>query len=171
MNPLLLRVLGAGVLSVLAATLVWAGCRSSSEARSHGPQSHLSLAADEDSLPAESCEAQLQLLRWCEETRRALVAELVAGRLTLLETAAGFRAVDEVKGKSVPVVSFAFLGRTEEERLCRRVILFTEDLRPWPDREAFLARLEAELTELLGHDRPLQLPEFRRPPHIPWVEP
>jgi hypothetical protein len=172
MNPPLLRILGAAVLSVLATALVWAGCRASSEAHLRGAQSGLPLPTDEDTSRDESCAARLQVLRWCEETRRALVAELAAGRRTLLQTAAGFRAVDDVKGRFVPVVSFAFLGRTEEEQLCRRVILFARDLRrQQPDPEGLVARLEAELAELMGRDRPLELPEFRRPPHIPWYEP
>jgi hypothetical protein len=158
-------------LAVLAASLAWAGCRLGPIGSTRGQHGGMPAPA-ESGWPDESPAEQLRVLGWCEATRRALVAEVLAGRLTLAEAAAGFRAVDEVKGSSVPVVGGDFLGRTEAERLCQRVLLFAEyQARQRPDREAVLARLQGELDGLLGQDGGPRLPEFRRPAHIPWFEP
>jgi hypothetical protein len=171
MNSPPLRILGAVLVCVLAAALVWAGCRPG-PAGNAGRQQHGPLFEPaENLLPDESGAPQLEVLEWCQETRRALVAELLSGRLTLPETAAGFRAVDEVKRKTVPVVSLAVLAPTEEESLCWRVILFAKgQVRHRPDQEAVLADLEGKLREL-ARDGALRLPPFRRPAHLRWLEP
>jgi hypothetical protein len=160
------------VLCLLVTALVWAGCWLPSGGNSPGREGDPLLEPDDNLVPSESLAAQMKALLWCAETRRALATEVLAGRLTLPEAAAGFRAVDEVKRQYVPLPAFDSLGQTEEERLCRRVLFFaTDQLRQRPDRETVLARLEGELNGLLGRYGGLQLPEFRRPEHIVWFEP
>jgi hypothetical protein len=98
------------------------------------------------------------------------VDEVIAGRLTLPEAAAGFGAIDEVKGKYAPLVPAADMAGSEEDHLCRQVLaLAGKRLLERPDREAVLARLQAELRQRPDGTR--ALPEFRRPENIPWFAP
>jgi hypothetical protein len=95
------------------------------------------------------------------EAKEAVVAELVAGRLTLLQAAARFRAL---KGDP-PGVAELFppeWGRSEGERLCREVMVWVNG---WlaeraPERAAAVAaRLEAELRQHRDPSGTVRLPD------------
>jgi hypothetical protein len=91
------------------------------------------------------------------EAKSCVVRDLCAGRLTLMEAAARFRDLsgpgDDVylkwSRRHEP-------GKTDEERWCRRVILFL----PGPDagRPSPADRFEAELAQQLAQG-PLHLPD------------
>jgi hypothetical protein len=89
--------------------------------------------------------------------REEVTQELLAGRLTLPEAAARFRALNAAAGPSVPPLGLWFAGATEEERLCRQVIAWTESASTSPRSPGSSLparrRLEAELNALLeqGH--------------------
>jgi hypothetical protein len=106
-------------------------------------------------------DGQLDTVRRRTEARKALVRDLGAGRLTLLETAARFRDLD----RSAPdfqwdVFRRGYPGDSDDERHCREVIrqLWAfEPLGPAPTRE-LARRLEGELADYLARGT-LRLPE------------
>jgi hypothetical protein len=161
----LLRLVGAGVLAVLAAGLIWAGCRKSADCASEPEAVAAFLSAQQ-----APDDANFEVLRWSIATREGIADEVIAGRLTLLEAAAGFRAVDQVKERSFRLVESAMPGKTAEEQLCRRVLAFVAGrLERSGQRDPIVGRLEDELQEHLRHGA-LTLPEFRRPQNIPWFD-
>jgi hypothetical protein len=172
MRSLCYRNWQAGVLGVLAVGLVWVACRPASEdnpaVRKGGV---LEPEFGEELRRAEQLQALQKVVWWGYVTKLRLTDELLARRLTLFEAAAGFRAVDRVRSRQArPVPSF-FPGKTDEERLCRRVIASADErLHDRPDREAVVARLELELQEHLRRYGAVQLPEFRPPEGIPWFK-
>jgi hypothetical protein len=95
------------------------------------------------------------------EHRKDLIRELLAGQLTLLETAAHFRALD----RSSPSFNWDRFrrvtpGDTDEERHCREVIGWVETELGWTDPCLALATcnwLKGELQEHLQRG-PLRLP-------------
>jgi hypothetical protein len=93
--------------------------------------------------------------------RLRVTAAVSDGRITLVEAAAHFRALDaglsaDARGH-IPV----FPGATEEERMCLRVIDFVDSVFPDDSShvEAVRARLREELRQLLQRG-PLRLPDF-----------
>jgi len=75
-----------------------------------------------------------------------VVKDLIAGRLTLFEAAAGFRRLNEEFPRAV--VKESVPGVTEEEQLCRQVIAWVRvrlEVNPGEASEDFVARLEHEL--------------------------
>ncbi|HXG08327.1 MAG TPA: hypothetical protein VNK04_00910 [Gemmataceae bacterium] len=106
-----------------------------------------------------------------EKAKEEVAAALVAGRLTLWEAGARFAALDEqfpcVRGEGA---SRRFPGRSEEERRCREVIAYAEELlADQPDQaEELVARLQLELEEHFG---PPQRKRFAGPARYrrtPW---
>jgi hypothetical protein len=94
--------------------------------------------------------------------KRVVVADLAAERLTLLEAAARFRDLNALSPDSLHYVRTCYPGTTDEERLCRQVIAWTETElheRRADDAERVVARLRAELGELLGRDGGIRLPD------------
>src|SRR5262249_25337141 len=80
--------------------------------------------------------------------REEAVAALVAGRMTLLEAAARYRALaQETPGYHWEQFRLGYPGASDEERHCRQVIAAVQArLRDKPDETAeVVARLEAEL--------------------------
>jgi len=98
--------------------------------------------------------------------KRQITREVIAGRRPLAEAAALFRELNRVP----PDVSRfdIFTGApidpssSAEERLCRQVVAWVGSVmhhEPVPGREAVLARLEAELREMLGQPGGVRLPD------------
>jgi hypothetical protein len=160
--------LQGGVLAVLAVALVWAACREHPEGASHGGEIAALLEAEQASAQQRQQEDAGKVLVWSAATRWAIAAEVRAGRLTLLEGAAGFRAIDGIKARYALVVPGSVPGESDEERLCRQVILYVVSL---VEGEEVVGRLERELREQLRQQGKLQLPQFRRPEHLAWFEP
>jgi hypothetical protein len=168
----LLRLVGAGGLCLLAAGLIWAGCRKSADGNGRLPPGDSETEAVEASLSAQqAAEAGFEVLRWSIATREAIADEVISGRLPLFEAAAGFRAVDQVKERYLPAAGNAMPGKTAEERLCRRVLAFVAArLEGSGEHKPLVGRLEDELQEQLRQHGAVTLPEFRRPQSIPWFD-
>jgi hypothetical protein len=167
------RALAGGVLCVAGMGLVWAGCRFGGAGTSPPQDSAPDWPVSGDSMIQEQLENRQQLLNWAISTRLAITAEVGAGRMNLFEGASAFREIDRVKERSGElVIRRDFLGKTEEEQLCRRVIGFVSGgLSDSPEQARVVGRLENELAEhLRRHDGAVQLPEFRRPTGVPWLE-
>jgi hypothetical protein len=166
MKPLFWRMLGgAGVLALLAVGLVRGGCRTvpgEQAAVREGPGTEPD--GMDETRRAEYLDQLGPVLAWAIEQRMALLSDLLAGRLTLFETAAGFRVVQRVKEKYFQPVALRFPGNTEEEQLCRQVIAYTETrLQDDPKQAAVVARLEKELQEHLDRYGRVRLPEAPPP--------
>jgi hypothetical protein len=173
MRSLTSRKFQAAALGALAVCLLWVSCRLDPGGPSPAPKSSvLEPDVDQETRRAEQLEARRKVLQWSISTRLTITDELITRHLTLAEAAAGFHAVDGVKYTYTRPVTQDFPGRTEEERLCRRVIGFVrERLHERPGQQAAVARLEEDLQASRGQDGTVQLPEFRRPEDIPWFEP
>jgi hypothetical protein len=87
-------------------------------------------------------------------------AELASGRLSLLEAAARFRALDRITtGGPAPLFHQFYPGSCDEERYCRQAIHFLKGgLYKRAEDAALMEQLEAELTDHLAHGT-LHLPE------------
>jgi hypothetical protein len=113
----------------------------------------------EETRRAERLEVYKQVVFWTTGKRSAIASDLIAGRLTLFEAAAGFRAVRQVREKYVQPASVSFPGQTEDEQLCRQVLVSVEArLRGDPARAAVVARLRKELQEHLERYGTVHLP-------------
>jgi hypothetical protein len=165
----LLRIAGPGLLAVLAGALIWANCRTPPDGNGSPPPSIFETELVEPSQSAQQEQACRAVLAWSIRTRWALADEVISGRLTLPEAAAGFRAVDQVKERYVPVVESVLQGETPEERLCRRVIAFVATRLDGSGERETLGRLEDDLQKHLRCT--MGLPQFRRPQSIPWFDP
>jgi hypothetical protein len=165
------RTLGGGVLCALAVGLVWGSCRTGRDDRLPVEQNDPEWTYDAELRRMDQLESRRKLLFWSLTTRCAVADRLIAGRLTLFEAAAAFRAIDEVKRRGLKLYPGDFAGKTDEERLCRRVIHFTfERLCGSPERGKVVDRLEEELQKHLRRHGTVQLPEFRRPENMRWFD-
>jgi hypothetical protein len=162
------RVVVVGVLAVLSLGL-WlsrAGCRAPDEPVLVREPVGTGPDGPEETGRAEHLERLRGVLAWVVNERTVLLSDLLAGRSTLFETAAGFRAVQRVKDEYVRPVPFRFPGRTEEEQLCRQVIAHVEEqLRDEPEGPVVVARLEKELQEHLERYGTVRLPASPRLGH------
>jgi hypothetical protein len=91
--------------------------------------------------------------------------DLVAGRLTLLEAAAWFGAIDAAMPPKWRLPCVAYPDHSEGERQCRRVIeymdaLYDEEAEPGP-LQAVRARLTAELQKHLDAMETITLPNVK----------
>jgi hypothetical protein len=165
MKPLVRRILGVGVLAVLALGLFRGGCRSVRDEPAAGHEDPgAGPDVTEETRRTEHLDRLRQVVFWAIGRRSAMVSDLVAGRSTLFETAAGFRAVQQVKTKYTGPVPMHIPGDTEEERLCRQVIMHVQErLRDGPNETAVLEGLEKELREHLERYGTIRLPE---PPRL-----
>jgi hypothetical protein len=166
MKPMLPRILGVGVLALVALGLVWAGCRAVSdepaavqEVRDSGPD----VTEETETRRAERLEVYQKIILWVTGKHSEITTDVVAGRLTLFEAAAGFRAVRQVRDKYLKPVSVSLPGKTEEEQLCWQVIVAVEQrLLDKPEQAAVVARLNKELQEHLGRYGSVHLPASPR---------
>jgi hypothetical protein len=160
MKPIQWRILGVGVVGLAVVGLVWASCRAVPgeqaavhEAPTSGPE------VLEETRRAERLEVYKKVVFWATDKHSAITSDLIAGRLTLFEAAAGFRAVRQVREKYVQPASVSFPGMTEDEQLCRQVIVSVEArLQGNPAQAAVVARLNKELQEHLDRYGTVRLP-------------
>jgi hypothetical protein len=104
------------------------------------------------------------------EGKTWVVAELIAGRLTLPEAAGRFRELHALVEDDDQGVLAPYRVVTGEEALCRTVLTWVEaELWYEPDQAAapIRARLQAEYRQQFGHD---PVPEYG-PPSIPGPSP
>jgi hypothetical protein len=136
--------------------------------------------ADESISEAVSADDELDRLLLLTDQRRdtlyGITANVITGRLGLLEAAAAFRAADAGLPSRVRVrLEGAFPGASDDERECRRVIRFVEtaaDVEPsW--RTVVVGRLEAELQACLhsGTARLPAVPGWDRPALVESSDP
>jgi hypothetical protein len=114
-------------------------------------------------LRAEACELRVQEARRRIEKRTAVLTALADGQLTLLEAAAWFRALDAAIPVELQPYLRVFPGNSDEERLCRKVINYTNWLFDEYDHtrlQALRARLEAELLQALDSSETILLPHI-----------
>jgi hypothetical protein len=95
------------------------------------------------------------------QAKRAVVTELLADRLTLMEAAARFRELDAGMPETRDRLLQAYPGVSYEEALCRQVIELARgelEVRAPEQVKRVVARLEAELQAFLeceaGHCLP-----------------
>lgn len=95
--------------------------------------------------------------------KERLAYELIAGRVTLFQAAARFRAVNQQHPETMQDMRKAFPGGSDEEKLCRQVIAWAQVLlthsTPPSQREARIGQLEAELEEQLTRTGKVTLPD------------
>ncbi|HEY7311492.1 MAG TPA: hypothetical protein VH643_19170 [Gemmataceae bacterium] len=88
------------------------------------------------------------------EIKKAIVADLRAGRLTLREAAAQFREANQMVENGVPEMVADYRTPTSEEGLCRQVLAWVwaevADL-PTEQQERILAPLRKEYQSMFGH--------------------
>jgi hypothetical protein len=119
---------------------------------------------DEDRRRGEELDRRLEVSLRRVHGKEAVVAALLAGRLTLPQAAALFRDLDEtLPDPSVPR-RLAAGGPADGERLCRQVLTWAGGRAPEgrtaPGQAAdVVARLEAEFQQLRGRDGTVCLPD------------
>jgi hypothetical protein len=126
MHNVLWRYMPVASLILLTVALVWTACRVRPDGSSLPGESTL-LETEEAARLEQQAAAYQKVVVWSLCTRWAIADEVSAGRMTLLEGAAGFRAIDAVKARYAKLRPWSVPGQTEEERLCRRVILFVAE--------------------------------------------
>jgi hypothetical protein len=104
--------------------------------------------------------------------KEVIVHDLIAGRISLVEAAAQFRALNAGRRDYLSVIRATFPGRTDDERICRNVIGFVEAaVEQDEDGRYTVHRLNEELWRLADSGT-LVLPgppvAERDPPHIGW---
>jgi hypothetical protein len=113
----------------------------------------------EEARRAERLDVDRKVLLWAVAKRSEITSDLIAGRLTLFEAAAGFRAVRQIKAKYQQPAPRSFQGKPEEEHLCREVLVYVElRLEGGPAQAAVVARLHKELQEHLERYGTVHLP-------------
>jgi hypothetical protein len=92
----------------------------------------------------------------------AITRDLLDGRLTLFQAAARFRELEALTSEYIYYPRTLYPGATDEERLCRQVIVWAhnEAMCITPSQAASLVeRLEAELHEHICQHGTVRLPE------------
>jgi hypothetical protein len=96
------------------------------------------------------------------QARRAVIAQLVAGQLTLLQAAQYFRTLIDVDPAHASSEFDMPKGQSEAERYCRQVIVYTSGelmLAGSEQASQVVDRLEAELNDYLKRNGRLKWPE------------
>ena len=96
------------------------------------------------------------------ESRRAVIARLVNGQLTLLQAAHHFRTLNDVDPAHASSEFDICEGQSEAERYCRRVIAYTsgEMMLTAPERASQVVdRLEGELNDHLKRNGRVEWPD------------
>jgi hypothetical protein len=102
---------------------------------------------------------QARMVKKRLSAKNELIKELLNGRLTLFETAAGFQRLNEELPMAGDKQSIA--GVAEEERLCQQVIEWVRVeliVNPGEASEDFVARLEQQLLRHKQKNGTVQLP-------------
>jgi hypothetical protein len=107
----------------------------------------------EEQARGEKLDASLAAARRQQAAKRAILADVTAGRLTLPEAAARFRDVDRQSPWFFWDGFRLNPGASDDERHCREVITqLRATMAEFPATEGAARRLEAELEELLRRD-------------------
>jgi hypothetical protein len=86
--------------------------------------------------------------------KEMLIADLITGRASLIETAAQFRAMNAGQHGYAVVVRTLWPDATDDERLCRNVISYVESyVEPDEDGRALVHRLYEEMNRLKASGR------------------
>jgi hypothetical protein len=156
MTPRTLRLAGAACAVLAAVAAGYCGYRATLD-----PAALPGRAAADGPAP-DDLDVALAVLVQSEEAKAAVTEEVIAGRLSLAEAAARFRALEAGRpNRHCRAPQERFPGDSEGERLCREVIthvrtrLGAED--PARARQ-IIARLEADLRGLLARDGTVRLP-------------
>jgi hypothetical protein len=128
---------------------------------------HLSSSAAQAQLRRErdrtvALDRALAKARLRAEAKMELIAELAAGRLTLLQAAACLRALPDAPPYFWTLMHGYWPGKSEGERLCRYLIAFTQDMLTDQQRTeaaSVIARLEKELQDHLRRHGDVRLPK------------
>jgi hypothetical protein len=104
----------------------------------------------------DACARALQRL----QAKQEIVAQLVAGRVSLVEAASRFRAASQPVTEGSSYAVFARQGQDSDERVCRTLIGWAYlALCEYPERaEAVSNRLETDLQEILDRQGYVCLP-------------
>jgi hypothetical protein len=161
MSPVTCRLVCVGGLCALAAGMLWVGSRSLLELRPGDTSLGVfGRQMAEEIRRGEQLDAAGPIIMHGLERKSEIARELIAGRLTLFEAAARFKAVNAARPANLPPILDPYPGATYEERLCRQVIVFADtELEGSYDRAEFVARLEADLQEHLDRHGTVVLPE------------
>jgi hypothetical protein len=94
------------------------------------------------------------------QVKQDIVAQLVAGRVSLLEAAARFRAASQPLSDGASLAALARSGQDADERICRTLIGWAYlSLCEYPERaEAVSNRLETDLQDILDRHGSVCLP-------------
>jgi hypothetical protein len=109
----------------------------------------------------EELDHRAEQIQRCVTDRQEVVAELIAGRISLLQAAVRFRRLNQRLPESADAYNHFYPGNSEGERLCRYVIAYVRStlLDESPDlAPALVERLNAELAQLLEADGAVHLP-------------
>jgi hypothetical protein len=125
--------------------------------RQAGPEEPLGVLM----IPGGALDPDIAVLSECSALRQRVTEDVLAGRLTLLEAAACFRAINQQRPNHLALpLATLYPGATEEERLCWLVIWFIEGpSMNDPDRAALVDCLKAELEEHLVYHGVIHMPE------------
>jgi hypothetical protein len=131
----------------------------------------IELQRDQEQVQAQSealARLRFELIRR-RDLKDRVVANMLAGRLTLLEAAARFDALSKSLAPSLPKFFGLLPGETYEEQLCWCVISYAEAaLDDQPARQALVvAQLQAELAAQLARNTTLVLPALPENWEIP----
>jgi hypothetical protein len=140
-------------------------CAACASATSEGPDSQARPAALSE-LPqiiedGQQLDDQLKLSMQRHEAKESIIAEVIAGRLTLLEAAAQFRDLDARWPSAKHWLEQRFPSMSFELALCRRIIEQVRDelrLRAPDQVKCVVSRLEEELAEHLRRHGKICLP-------------
>jgi hypothetical protein len=80
----------------------------------------------------------------------AIVTDLYAGRLTLVEATDRFTAMNATRPHYLPAIRAAFPGATDREKMARNVISYALPRVPAPERGAAASRFETDLRQMLA---------------------
>jgi hypothetical protein len=101
---------------------------------------------------AEALDRQAEALFQRLESRRQILDDVMTRRLGLIEAAARFRDLGDLKGEYYRQLFRRYYpGQTDEEKYCRQVIAFARFCSPCPQPPR-IAELEAELEALLARE-------------------
>ncbi len=118
-------------------------------------------ALEREQRRGERLESLQEAMRRSRAGKRQIVRELRAGRLSLAEAAARFRALDRFMPDALYSFTLrqGFPGRSDEERLCRKLIDFLRvEEADQAGTARLVGRLEAELAEHLRRSGPPRRP-------------
>jgi hypothetical protein len=108
----------------------------------------------------EELDRRLAVTEQCNAGRQEVVADLIAGRISLLQAAVRFGCLNQRLPESGVAYRYAYPGNSEAERLCRYVIAYTRTtlIDESPELAATMVELlNAELRQLLEADGTVQM--------------